>query len=402
MNLETYCPIPFSEMFIRPDGRVLICCDTQKAVGNVNSTSLSEIFYSNFLQDVRKTFKNGERHRICNKCWDREDKIGDSFRSSHNQDGSIEMLSGNKYTNYKDFAQHATTRIRKIKVDFSNACNMKCPMCNIARSTGWLKDWEKFNGVFKSSTDADVNYLNRPLNEQAMVETVAQLPISFIDDNWEHFINANLIDLSGGEPFYMPQVKYLLDRLEKERYNGVLKVITNASLIEPFIDKLAKFNCKLVISCDAHGEDLYPIARPSVGKTISWQKFTDNLKLLREAKVGHGFCYVPQLMNIHNIEDWLDWVDENYDSDVNKLGLPLYRPNHLRIEHYPNEDYKHKLAERLEHRHWSRFDAHNFRALIQQLRMPAVAEHYETFLTYMARLDELRNTNFMAIWAENT
>ena len=38
MNLETYCPIPFSEMFIRPDGRVLICCDTQKAVGNVNST----------------------------------------------------------------------------------------------------------------------------------------------------------------------------------------------------------------------------------------------------------------------------------------------------------------------------------------------------------------------------
>jgi hypothetical protein len=107
-------------------------------------------------------------------------------------------------------------------------------------------------------------------------------------------------------------------------------------------------------------------------------------------------------MNIHNIEDWLDWVDENYDSNVNKLGLPLYRPNHLRIEHYPNEDYKHKLAERLEHRHWSRFDAHNFRALIQQLRMPAVAEHYETFLTYMARLDELRNTNFMAIWAENT
>ena len=34
----------------------------------------------------------------------------------------------------------------------------------------------------------------------------------------------------------MLQVKYLLDRLVEERYNGVLKIITNASLIEPFVD----------------------------------------------------------------------------------------------------------------------------------------------------------------------
>lgn len=402
MNLDTYCPIPFSEMFIRNDGRVLICCDTTHFVGNIHDKTLSDIFYSSYMDEIRETFKCGGRHKICHKCWDREDKIGDSYRSSHNQNGSIEMLSGGKYKTAVDFAKNASTRIRKIKVDFSNSCNMKCPMCNIARSTGWLKDWEQFNGMFAESTDPDIVHLRRPLNEMARDETVAQLPISFIDDNWEHFINANLIDLSGGEPFYMPQVKYLLDRLEEERYNGVLKVITNASLIEPFIDQLAKFNCRLVISCDAYGEELYPIARPSVGKTISWQKFTNNLKLLREAKVGHGFCYVPQLMNIHNIEDWLDWTDEHYDSRIVKLGLPLYRPKHLQIEHYPDEDYKNKLAERLEKRQPGEFDSHNYSALIRQLKMPAVKKHYDTFLTYMARLDELRNTNFMAIWAENT
>ena len=44
MNLDTYCPIPFSEMFVRNDGRVLICCDTLQSVGNIHEQSLTDIF----------------------------------------------------------------------------------------------------------------------------------------------------------------------------------------------------------------------------------------------------------------------------------------------------------------------------------------------------------------------
>ena len=73
------------------------------------------------------------------------------------------------------------------------------------------------------------------------------MPLSFIDDNWEHFINSNMIDLPVyGTSSYMLQVKYLLDKLVEERYNGVLKVITNASLIESLCRlKLAKLNTSL-------------------------------------------------------------------------------------------------------------------------------------------------------------
>mgnify|MGYP001211211804 CR=1 FL=1 len=387
MNLDTYCPIPFSEMYVRNDGNVLLCCDTGiNYVGDVNKSSLSEIFHSSFVNDVRKTFTNGQKHEVCDVCWKREEDTGNSYRTYWISEGGIEVLTHNKIKDYREFAQKASTRIRRIKIDFSNACNMKCPMCSIDKSTGWLKDHTK---VFK------------PVRQEKLKTITDQLPLSFIDDNWEHFINSNMIDLSGGEPFYMPQVKYLLDKLVEERYNGVLKVITNASLIESFVDQLAKLNTSLVISCDGYG-DLYPIARPSVGKTISWQDLESNLKLLRENNIKHTFCYVPQLMNIHNIEDWINWHSSVYGDSTGALGLPLHKPEHMRIEHYPDVDYKHQLADRLEKHNWNKFDQNDSRALVKQLRMKADNTQYEKFLTYMAKLDDVRNSNFMAIWAENT
>ena len=404
MNLDTYCPIAFSEMFVRNDGRVLICCDTSQSVGNIHEQSLTDIFNSAFLNAVRTDFKTGKRHDICNKCWYREDTIGSSFRSNWISPDSVKYLSADKYDNVKDFAENAPTRIRKIKIDFSNACNMKCPMCSISRSTSWLKDWKKFEGVFKGTSDLDLDHLSKPIDSVQMNETTAQLPISFIDDNWDIFMDSNMVDLSGGEPFYMPQVKYLLDRLAKERYNGVLKIITNASLIEPFIPVLRQLKCRLVISCDAFGEDLYPIVRPVHGnKQISWKEFERVMGLLRDNGISHGHSYVPQLINIHNIEQWLDWCDEFYGLSyhVSRISLPLHRPNHLRIDNYPDEDYKHNLADRLEKRHWGRHDKNASDATVKQLRLPHKPKDYDAFLTYMAKLDLIRNTNFMAIWADN-
>ena len=107
-------------------------------------------------------------------------------------------------------------------------------------------------------------------------------------------------------------------------------------------------------------------------------------------------------MNIHNIEDWINWHSSVYGDSTGALGLPLHKPEHMRIEHYPNEDYKHQLADRLEKHNWNKFDQNDSRALVKQLRMQADNTQYEKFLTYMAKLDDVRNSNFMAIWAENT
>jgi MoaA/NifB/PqqE/SkfB family radical SAM enzyme len=279
-------------------------------------------------------------------------------------------------------------------------------MCNISRSTGWIKDHKAMKDFLNDSGDQDFDQFDSksyPFKTD-FEETKQQLPISFIDDNWEHFLNANLIDLSGGEPFYMPQAIYLLEKLADSDYNGKLKIITNASLIEPYIDLLSNFNCQLVISCDGIDE-LYPIMRPTTSKKVlTWEHFESIMRKLKDNKINHGHSFVPQLANIHHLERWLDWCRDFYsDRKTNAIALPLYRSNWMRIEHYPDEEFKHNLADRLEKRNdILEFDNFNIEATIGQLRMKGDPVQYERFLAYMAKLDEIRNTNFMAIWAENT
>ena len=101
---------------------------------------LLDIFNSAFVNDVRKTFTNGQKHDVCDVCWKREEDTGNSYRTYWISEGGIEVLTHNKIKDYREFAQKASTRIRRKSTDFSNACNMKCPMCSIDKSTGWLKE----------------------------------------------------------------------------------------------------------------------------------------------------------------------------------------------------------------------------------------------------------------------
>ena len=112
MISDTYCPIPFSEMFVRVDGSVYICCDTWEVVAIYVNKAPNDIFNSAYQMKYVK-ISSGGRPNICNKCWVREDSPGSSFRDSHNQDSMIQTLSGGKYKNVEQFAKHASPRILK-------------------------------------------------------------------------------------------------------------------------------------------------------------------------------------------------------------------------------------------------------------------------------------------------
>ena len=67
------CPQLFERLIIDPDGKVRCCCganNPQKYIGNVNLSSLKEIWHSPVPSLFRKHHLNGESHKIsmCRKC----------------------------------------------------------------------------------------------------------------------------------------------------------------------------------------------------------------------------------------------------------------------------------------------------------------------------------------------
>ncbi len=66
------CPFPFYEMFVKADGSVTVCCvdwANELVVGNVNESSLREIWNGPRLAELRAVHLAGRR-RDLNACRD--------------------------------------------------------------------------------------------------------------------------------------------------------------------------------------------------------------------------------------------------------------------------------------------------------------------------------------------
>jgi radical SAM protein with 4Fe4S-binding SPASM domain len=75
------CYLPFYKLVIDYSGEILLCCNDwfrrHKGFGNINTTNLSEIWYSDEFKSVRQKLINGERTGpACSNCSIQGDVIG--------------------------------------------------------------------------------------------------------------------------------------------------------------------------------------------------------------------------------------------------------------------------------------------------------------------------------------
>jgi len=70
--LRSSCILPFSQMVIRPDGKVsLCCCDPlgKVTLGDLTKNLIIDVWNSNSYWDIRKSILNGRKNlSLCNRC----------------------------------------------------------------------------------------------------------------------------------------------------------------------------------------------------------------------------------------------------------------------------------------------------------------------------------------------
>ena len=72
LNSETFCLLPFIHMATKTDGDMKLCCRSWP-VGNINETTMKELWNSDKYKEVRRMMLNGERPKECDACWRQED-----------------------------------------------------------------------------------------------------------------------------------------------------------------------------------------------------------------------------------------------------------------------------------------------------------------------------------------
>jgi len=217
-NKKTICAIPWMHLNFEPNGKVVPCCLTSHHnyfAGDLTTHSIEEIWNSNNMKKLRKEMMNGERPKICDTCFNKEDITGASGRVYHNRDFP-DVLEKIPDITLED-GTCTEMDIKYWDFRFSNLCNYKCRSCGPRYSSAWVPDAKKLG-----YTDQEKVWNIEVVDEKTNVD--------FLEDQID---NVKRIYFAGGEPLLMAEHWQILDKLvEKKRFDVKLSYNTNCSTLE--------------------------------------------------------------------------------------------------------------------------------------------------------------------------
>ena len=284
-NNDAFCPMPWTSIYVEPNGKTDSCCIAKNKLGNIKESHIFDIVSGDKNTDIRKQMLAGTRVDGCARCYPHK---------TLNPDKSvIEEESFLRYHKLRTFENLDKTiydtpdkfELRFADLRFRNTCNYACVYCSAELSSLWAAEQK----VFQISDDA----------------AIADLIKYFCD-------NAHTLDnvyLAGGEPLLIKENEILLDRLLEVNPECKLLVNTNLSMIENnrIFNLLLKFkNVRWLISAEDMHDRYEYIRYPG-----SWDKFNSNLQLLKNIVPSThdiAFNMVYLALNAKTFFDWFDYI----------------------------------------------------------------------------------------------
>lgn len=343
LSSSTFCLLPFVHMATKTDGDMKLCCRSWP-IGNINQTSMKELWNSEKYKEVRRQLLNNERPPECHACWRHEDIGVRSMRQRYNKtraDRYIDRLDnlGDDYS--------MPFEIPILESKMSNFCNLKCRMCHPLDSTKWSKDWAEIEHLMEEANESTF----RKVKEFNLVRKPYISGWENNENFWKEFEelapNFERLEFAGGEPLIDPIHYRILDILLPHAKNINLKYSTNLTHLNYKKNNVMQLwknfkGVEVIISIDGV-DDVYNYIR----QLSNYQNVKKNiLKVVQHPSVVGvvGACTF-QAYNIFNMEEIFDrFVEElNIDIHTHRVNYPTFLD--MRIIPLP---LKNKLIARLE------------------------------------------------------
>lgn len=324
LNSKSFCSALWTGIFQNPNGDVSPCCvwDGKSPLGNVNKSSLEEIYKSKRLDELKNKLINGDRIKECSYCY----KIEDDTKSE-----STREFFNKHFFNKIDFSSNEP-KFSYWDLRISNLCNFKCRMCGHGLSSEWYDDWKKIKGTHLPKVikiDDKSNFWNQLEYHYQYVESIY---------------------FAGGEPFMNEHhYKILEDLVDRKLYNTKIIVNTNASIThwkkKKVLDYYKPFN-NVVFGFSIDGS--YEVGE-YIRKGLDYKQWKLNLKdyvdYITERDtfdITYVYQFAYGVTNLHNIIDFI--TDLLNDGLITKhckfLFQPIINPTEQSIKSLPPSIFK--------------------------------------------------------------
>ena len=272
---KSLCPLPFAGAIVNTDGSVQCCSISQEYLGNVNKQSLQEILATSpKLKQIRRDMLDNKFPNNCRDCYLKEQHHKTTnFDNISNRLYHIKILKDSPFKLYKD--EHKF-ELQQMDLRWRNTCNFACVYCDPTFSSVWAK----FEGVPDRMTN------------KSMDET-----FSFVKQNIK---NLKTIYMAGGEPFLIKENLKIIDLIQKENPDLLLRINTNLSILTPKIYKQLQLlkNVHWIVSAEATGKKFNYIRWPG-----NYQTLIQNIKKIQQLPHKVSINMTWNLLCVSNIID---------------------------------------------------------------------------------------------------
>lgn len=327
INKKTFCVAPWYSLYLDSDKTLAPCCKI-KNTHHYDYNQLEEYFNSPSLNKLRKDLLNGVKNKNCASCWRDEEQGGDSLRLISNRTVSL----GTKIQLSNQIENPKLSNIKSFDLTLGNLCNLKCIMCTPRLSSQLLAE-ANANPVLKDMHNRkfDQREFDWPKNDD------------FVDWCNQHLPQAIHIKLTGGEPFIIPWIKEVIERIpDSQKEKCVLHFTSNLTVINTALFECFRKFKQVWLSVSVEGtHKTHEYLR--YGHT--WQKLADNLKIVQDMRIKNLILkinHVVQSPSFHSIMDMTDFFDS--------IGLEIHpilltNPKHFHISALTEHSKKKFLAD---------------------------------------------------------
>lgn len=304
LKSKTFCSALWTAIYQSPNGSISPCCVWNGSLGNVNNTSIEDVFNSEYVNRLKNKMLDGKKIHQCKYCYNIEKHTNSEstrhFFNKHFID-KIEWESSDVQFVYWDLR-------------ISNLCNFKCRMCSHGLSSEWYNDWKSLG--------------NEPKEKVVKIDDKS----NFWQQLKEHYKYVDSIYFAGGEPFMNEHhYKILEDLVDRKLYDTKIIVNTNASIThwkkKKVLDYYKPFN-NVIFGFSIDGS--YEVGE-YIRKGLDYKQWKKNVKeyvdYITEKDswdITYLFQFAYGVTNIHNICDFI--VDLLKDGLITKYCQFQFQP----------------------------------------------------------------------------
>jgi MoaA/NifB/PqqE/SkfB family radical SAM enzyme len=382
--------LPWVSIETSPVGTTRPCCLAREEItdsnGNkydLNKDNLETIYHSEYMQNLRRQFRAGEKPSTCKLCWD-EEAAGRVSKRINSRIRLKELYA------QVDWENDDPDQLWFLDLKLGNICNLKCRICGSWSSSKWAaeeleympKDFDKKQHIAYQWLKQGAWPRNQDTNFWENLKTL--LP------------NIKYLEFTGGEPWLIEEHFDLLKYAVEQGYSKNIDIHynTNATQIPDEFDAeiWREFGrVDIAFSIDNVG-DRFEYERYGAKWDLA-NKIIDYVHYSRGSmpNITTQLCFTINIQNVYYLDELLDWADsKNFGSVYFNM---LHSPDHMSIQKMTPQAQE-LVLNKLKTVFWSKNiyqrEIDNVIKFIQQ----GTGSDGQEFLDKMQRTDLYRKQNF--------